>query len=166
MNFQNRMAASVALLAAAFSSGCTHAEAKPVALSPAVQSLRAALEPYTSRELAKKAGYTAVITDCMSNGDAGAMGVHVGKPALIDSVVQELTPEVLIYEPGTNGEMSLVGVEFIIPFTLVPRTAPAPTLFGQRFSPNEIFGLWGLHVWTHRGNPSGVFASWNPRVHC
>ena len=21
-------------------------------------------------------------------------------------------------------------------------------------------------VWTHRTNPSGLFTSWNPRVHC
>jgi hypothetical protein len=62
--------------------------------------------------------------------------------------------------------MSLVGVEFIVPFTLVPKTGTAPTLFGQKFTVNDVFGVWALHVWTHRLNPKGTFASWNPRVHC
>jgi hypothetical protein len=39
-------------------------------------------------------------------------------------------------------------------------------LFGQKFSQNEVFGVWALHVWTHRTNPRGLFAPWNPRVHC
>jgi hypothetical protein len=49
---------------------------------------------------------------------------------------------------------------------VVPKTAAAPALFGQKFIQNDVFGLWTLHVWTHRTNPSGLFASWNPRVHC
>lgn len=156
----------LALLALIATGACTHAPPSTATLPVAVQTLRAALEPYTSPDLARKAGYTALITDCMSNGDEGAMGVHFGKPALIDSIAQEVAPEVLIYEPGTDGAMSLVGVEFIIPFALIPKTSPAPVLFGQRYSPNDVFGVWGLHVWTHRANPRGTFASWNPRVHC
>ena len=131
-----------------------------------LRALQASLAPYSSLALAKKGGYTAQITDCMSNGDEGAMGLHFGNPALIDSVPDARHPEVLIYEPGHNGEMSLVGVEFVVPFALVPKTGKAPELFGQKFAPNDVFGLWGLHVWTHRTNPSGKFASWNPRVHC
>ena len=94
------------------------------------------------------------------------MGVHFAKTALIDGTADPLHPEALIYEPGTNGEMSLVGVEFIVPFAAVAKTAAAPSLFGQQFLPNDVFGVWALHVWTHRANPSGLFASWNPRVHC
>jgi hypothetical protein len=122
-----------------------------------LQALHASLAPYSSLALARKGGYTAQITDCMSNGDEGAM---------IDSVPAALHPDVLIYEPGHNGEMSLVGVEFVVPFALVPKSGKVPELFGEKFAPNDVFGLWGLHVWTHRTNPSGKFASWNPRVHC
>jgi hypothetical protein len=25
---------------------------------------------------------------------------------------------------------------------------------------------YDLHVWLFKPNPAGVFASWNPRVHC
>jgi hypothetical protein len=131
-----------------------------------VDVLRASLAPYTSLTLAKNAGYTAALTDCMSNGDQGAMGVHFGKIALFDAVVDSTKPEALIYEPGTNGEMSLVGVEFIVPYAIVARSAAAPTLFGQSYVQNDVFGLWTLHVWTHRANPSGLFSPWNPRVHC
>lgn len=135
-------------------------------LPKGVEELRASMAAYTSLALAKKAGYNTAITDCMSNGDEGAMGVHFANTALMDAVADHLHPEALIYEPGTNGEMSLVGVEFIVPFTAVPKTAPAPELFGQKFGVNDVFGVWALHVWTHRRNPSGLFASWNPRVHC
>ena len=136
------------------------------ALPTAVESLRTSLGPYASLDLARNAGYSVALTDCMSNGDVGAMGVHFGNPALIDGTVDPLAPEVLIYEPGVSGAMSLVGVEFIIPFAAVSKTSEPPTLFGQKFTPDDVFGLWTLHVWTHRSNPSGLFAPWNPRVHC
>ena len=151
-----------AIWVAACSSDDTTAPAAPAG----VEELRQSLAPYTSLTLAKAAGYNAAITDCMSNGDEGAMGVHFGNTALFDATTDRIHPEVLIYEPGTNGEMSLVGVEFIVPFTAVSKQSPAPMLFGQKFSPNDVFGVWGLHVWTHRSNPRGLFASWNPRVHC
>ena len=136
------------------------------ALPQDVEALRASLAPYTSFALAKTAGYSTAITDCMSNGDQGAMGVHYGNTSLIDGTADPVHPEVLIYEPGLNGDMSLVGVEFIVPFSVLPKTANPPTLFGHKFSVNDVFGVWALHVWTHRLNPSGTFADWNPRVHC
>jgi hypothetical protein len=57
-------------------------------------------------------------------------------------------------------------VEFVVPYAALARTATPPRLFGQDFVHNDVFQVWALHVWTHRANPSGVFASWNPRVHC
>jgi hypothetical protein len=134
--------------------------------SPEVEALRTSLAPYASLSRAHDAGYSVALTDCMSNGDIGAMGVHFGNGALIDAHVDVLHPEVLIYEPGASGAMSLVGVEFIIPFTALPRTATPPVLFGREFTADDAFGLWALHVWTHRTNPSGTFSPWNPRVHC
>lgn len=152
--------------AAACSDRDTTSPSTTQALSPEVEALRNSLSPYSSLALAKAAGFNTPITDCMSNGDLGSMGVHFANTTRLDGVAEQLKPEALIYEPGTNGEMSLVGVEFIVPFAAVPKTSPAPVLFGQKFSPNDDFGVWGLHVWTHRTNPSGTFAPWNPRVHC
>ena len=47
------------------------------------------------------------------------------------------------------------------------------TLLGFTIATGGLFkksswwdGVWGLHVWTHRINPKGTFAPWNPRVHC
>ncbi len=159
-----------ALVPLAWAGGCgggsNSTSPAPESLPASVEALRASLDAYTSLALAKKAGYSAAITDCMSNGDLGAMGIHFGNPAFIDGVADSLHPEVLIYEPGTNGEMSLVGVEFLVPYVAIPKTGTAPVLFGQKFSQNDVFQVWALHVWTHRTNPSGLFASWNPRVHC
>lgn len=131
-----------------------------------VAELRASLAPYSSLQLAKNAGYNTAITDCMSNGDLGAMGIHWGNTALIDGTADAMHPEVLIYEPGTDGQASLVGVGFLIPFSILPKTAAPPELFGQKFEINNVFNVWALHVWTHRTNPAGTFAAWNARVRC
>lgn len=159
-------AAFAPLALAAGCGGSSTTSPTPSSVPAGVEALRASMDAYTSLSLAKKAGYGTAITDCMSNGDVGAMGVHFGNTTLFDAVADSLHPEVLIYEPGTNGEMSLVGVEFLVPYTAIPRTGTAPVLFGQKFSQNDVFQVWALHVWTHRANPSGLFASWNPRVHC
>lgn len=154
-----------ALLSAAAIAACDHSSTAPSEPS-GVAALRQSLEAYSSFTLAKNAGYATAITDCMSHGDDGAMGIHYANTSLIDGIADSLHPEALIYEPGNNGEVSLVGVEFIVPFAIVSRQSTPPVLFGQRFSPNDVFGVWALHVWTHRSNPKGLFAPWNPRVHC
>jgi len=156
-----------ALVPFAWAVACNNrVEVTAPALPAGVADLRASLAPYSSIALAKAAGYNTAITDCMSNGDVGAMGVHWANPSLIDATADAVHPEALIYEPGVNGQESLVGVEFIVPFAAVPKTSPAPELFGQKFEVNDVFGVWALHVWTHRTNPAGTFATWNPRVHC
>ena len=166
MRFINRIILSVVLLSLGVVWACGSDKATSPTIPPDVEALRTSLAQYASLSLAKTAGYSVALTDCMSNGDIGAMGVHFGNPSLIDATVDPLHPEVLIYEPGTGGQMSLVGVEFVVPFAVIPKTMPAPTLFGQRFIPDDVFGLWTLHVWTQRANPNGLFAQWNPRVHC
>lgn len=169
MRISNRFVLLTALLPLAWAAACGDNDStspSPTALPAEVETLRDSLAAFTSPALARQAGYNTALTDCMSNGDIGAMGVHIAKTDLLDAVADRFHPEALIYEPGTGGEMSLVGVEFVVPFAAVAKTAPAPELFGQKFVPIEEFGVWGLHVWTHRSNPSGLFALWNPRVHC
>jgi hypothetical protein len=166
MSISHRIVLYGSVLGLALAVACNPDSVTTSVVSPDVVALRASLAPYASLGLAKTAGYNTPITDCMSNGDEGAMGVHFANTALIDATADALRPEALIYEPGTNGEMSLVGVEFIVPFTLHPKAAAPPVLLGQEFTANDVFGVWALHVWTHRSNPSGLFAPWNPRVHC
>jgi hypothetical protein len=166
VNTASRLTLSAVVLSLGVAMACGSDNVTDAAVPAGVTALDATLAPYTSLALAKQAGYATAITDCMSNGDLGSMGVHFANTTLIDGTADPLKPEVLIYEPGTNGEMSLVGVEFLVPFAVVPRTAPAPVLFGESFTPDATFGVWTLHVWTTRANPSGLFAPWNPRVHC
>lgn len=154
-----------ALLVLVSATACGRSTTSPT-VPPGVAALRESLAPYTSLALAKGAGYSTALTDCMSNGDEGAMGIHYANTNLIDAIADSLHPEALIYEPGANGEASLVGVEFIVPFAAVSKQSDPPVLFGRAFSANDVFGVWALHVWTHRINPQGTFATWNQRVHC
>jgi hypothetical protein len=93
------------------------------------------------------------------------MGFHVGNQAYINATVELEKPEVLLYEPQVGGGRELVAVEYIVPFDLWTAATP-PVLMGQTFKRNEQFGVWALHVWLYRDNPSGIFADWNPRVSC
>lgn len=168
IGLRGAVAGTLLSIVAALGTGCggDGSTSETPALPADVQTLRNSMDAFTSLNLAKAAGYNTAITDCMSNGDQGAMGVHFGNTTLFDGSLDPLHPEALIYEPGVDGDMSLVGVEFVVPYAAVPKTGTPPELFGQKFSQNDVFQLWGLHVWTHRSNPSGLFAPWNPRVHC
>ena len=62
--------------------------------------------------------------------------------------------------------LTLVAVEFIVPYNIAPREGPAPRLFDQDFLHNGDFQIWMLHAWISKNNPSGMFASGNPTVNC
>jgi len=76
-----------------------------------------------------------------------------------------LRPELVMYEPQGNGRMALVGVDYVVPFSAWTHNE-APRLLGVPFMRNEKLGVWALHIWNFRTNPSGTFAMWNPRVSC
>jgi hypothetical protein len=116
-------------------------------------------------DVAKNAGgYNTQLTGCMESAEGG-MGFHYGNLAYIDGQVDALRPEVLMFEPQKNGDMELVGVEYVVPFTLWTDPNP-PQLGGVSFHRNEGFGLWVLHAWIWKQNPSGKLRDWNPRVSC
>jgi hypothetical protein len=141
------------------------------ALGAGVEKDLSTLRQVTARfhdfETATAAGWSAQITPCMTDPDgAGGMGFHYGNVGLIDGSVSVDKPELLLYEPEKNSRLRLVAVEYIIPYSFLSRDAAPPVLFGQQFKQNDTFLLWGLHAWVWSENPSGVFASWNPRVTC
>lgn len=103
---------------------------------------------------------------CLTHVDEGGMGLHMLNGGLLDDEVAVEEPEFLVYEPGPAGQMKLVAVEYVVPFTEVPVDADPPTLFGEHFHANEAFGVWAFHVWVWRHNPNGIFADWNPKVSC
>jgi hypothetical protein len=154
-----------ALTAAAFAAACSSPTSSSE-LSREINALRTATSRYHSFDAAAADGYSTQLTDCMADPSLGGMGVHYAKSSLIDGSVSVTTPQVLLYEPQTDGSLQLVAVEYIIPYTLRSRSATPPVLFGQQFKQNDAFQLWGLHAWVWRSNRSGLFADWNPTVHC
>ena len=130
--------------------------------------LRSVTAPFHNIEAANDAEYSLPLTGCMVDPTLGGMGFHFGKGGAIDGTVNELEPEVLLYEPEKNGKLRLVAVEFIVPYAFAPREGPAPEAFGEKFLPNDAegFKLWMLHAWIWKNNPSGTFATWNPDVNC
>lgn len=130
-------------------------------------NLRESLAPYHRLEAALAANWDTDITGCLEDPVAGGMGHHYADLVRLDDVIEETRPEALLYEPQRNGRMRLVAVEYVVPFSETwPEEGPAPMLQGQPFSANEVFGVWALHAWIWHHNPSGMFASWNPRVSC
>jgi hypothetical protein len=131
-------------------------------------TLHAATARFHRYEVAKDAGYTFLFMNmCMeddSPAKAGGMGKHYVNVALLDDKLDVSTPEALLYEPGPNGQLNLVGVEYVIP-KAAWTSDEAPELFGRKLKLNK-FDLWALHVWAWENNPSGLYADWNPRVSC
>jgi hypothetical protein len=129
--------------------------------------LRRVTASFHDFQTASRAGWSAQITPCMVDPDgAGGMGFHYGNTALIDGTASVEKPQLLLYEPEKNGNLRLVAVEYIIPYTFHARDAAPPRLFNQDFQQVDAFQLWGLHAWVWRDNPSGIFAPWNPQVGC
>lgn len=119
---------------------------------------------------AAAAGYSPVL-GCVSGSDHGAMGIHYVNTSLLNGPIDPTQPQALIYEPTSNGEYKLVGVEFIILVSAVTPNA-APQVNGHLMlyvdAPNR-YGLppfFELHVWAWRKNPQGPFVDWNDHVTC
>jgi hypothetical protein len=143
--------------------------ASPPAL---VQAVRDATSQYIDVNNATAAGYGPFL-GCVSGPDHGAMGIHyVNGPLVGDGEIDASHPEALIYEPR-NGQLRLVGVEFIVDAATWLSNHPAPpVLEGQTFllvtSPNRynLPPFFELHVWAWRDNPQGSFVDWNNNVSC
>lgn len=169
---------------ALLSAGCGDAPAGPAATSSSqptttaaaptaaeargLATLRAATARFHRFEEALAAGYTFLFEGmCMegqSGSNAGGMGYHYVNLSLLDGQVDAAAPEALLYEPGPNGQMRLVAVEYVIPEGAWTGTG-LPTLFGQDLEINS-FGLYALHVWVWKHNPDGLYKPWNPDVSC
>jgi hypothetical protein len=111
-----------------------------------------------------------IITGCVSNPTAGAMGYHYFNAGLMaDNAVDPLEPEVLVYASAPDGGLELVAVEWVVrgPNTNPPGVPTAPSLLGM---PMHILvpavGFWIMHAWIWEHNPAGMFADWNPEVSC
>ena len=137
-------------------------------------AVRAATAKYHDVAAAEAAGYQlgykGVVTGCISNPTAGAMGYHYFNWTKMDdpSIVGD-DPEVLVYHTGDDGTLVLGAVEWVVPKALwdaAGNTAP-PVVFGQTLHIlNPVLNWYVEHAWVWTENPSGMFADWNPNVVC
>jgi hypothetical protein len=137
--------------------------------------LRQATAKYHDVDAALADGFVPT-PNCVASPDGG-MGIHyVNPPRLMDTELNILEPEILLYVESGNG-LKLVGVEYWFsigaPDTPIPNPAPpAPILFGRSFDgPMEQHEPgqpphYDLHAWIWKANPSGIFAPFNPNVSC
>lgn len=158
------LAGGALLLALAATPSFAHDAAMDTGPNPLADSVRDANARFADVAVALKEGYAPI--PCVSGADGGAMGIHYVNGALIEDEVIDLAhPEAVMYEPGPEGKLELIAVEYI--------TTKGPAeLGGHLFSfvnaPNR-YGLpafYELHVWAWRQNPTGTFADMNPAVSC
>jgi hypothetical protein len=128
--------------------------------------LREATAPFRDLAVAVAAGYAGESQTCLAHPPDGAMGYHHVNRAHVDARIELEQPEILTYERQADGRYVLTGVEYLIPFQLWPADSTPPTVLGQPLRPGPNVGAWYLHVWAWKANPSGLFANWNPAVHC
>jgi hypothetical protein len=136
-----------------------------------VEIVRNATAQYVDNvNAATNAGYSPAL-GCVSGPDHGAMGIHYVNSSLVNGPIDPTHPQALIYEPQPNGQLKLVGVEFIILAGALPPNS-APQVDGHLMvfvdGPNR-YGLppfFEMHVWAWRDNPQGPFVDWNNHVSC
>jgi hypothetical protein len=139
-----------------------------------LRQVRRATRVFRDVDAARAAGYAAT-GECVDDPKYGGMGVHYANEKLIaDGVLDVTRPEILVYQPTANGELRLGAVEY---FQVdgdqdLATDDDRPSLFGVPFD-GPMLGHepgmpihYDLHVWLYKHNPAGIFAMWNPRVHC
>lgn len=141
--------------------------------SALIKIVRDATERFKDVSVAEAEGY-ALQFGCVSGPDAGAMGLHYVNGDLVNKGILDATrPQIVIYEPTSNGRLRLIGADYLVLADMWNATHSAPPeLMGQLFhlfeSPNR-FGLpafYTLHVWAWKDNPNGAFVNWHPKVSC
>lgn len=131
--------------------------------------VRQATAQFHRTEAAQAAQYDLVpgLDYCFENPGVGAMGFHYINTEILDTTVDLLKPEAMVYAPGPNGQLQLAAVEYIVPAEpWDAENSELPMLLGQHFHLNEKLGVYVLHAWIWKNNPSGIFEDWNPRVSC
>ena len=166
---------------------------EPMTAEDQLEEVKALTARFADITQAQAAGYTiwspdpfAANATCASNAE-GRMGYHLvnvplrgspADPANGDAVLDYQKPEMLLYEKRADGQVRLVGVEYIVFKAAWERVhgagAAAPEVLGQAvpFS-RHAFSAGGpeidhyeLHVWIHSDNPNGMFSHWNPDITC
>jgi hypothetical protein len=131
--------------------------------------VRGAVAKYHRVEAAQDAGWGLLpgLDHCFEHPDGG-MGIHYIDGAAIDTTLDPLHPEALVYNHLPNGKLRLGAVEYIVPIADWDAEGHGhpPMVLGQHLHPNEALGVYVLHAWIFTHNPDDIFNDWNPNVSC
>jgi hypothetical protein len=131
--------------------------------------VRRATAQFHDLEVAQDEGYNLVpgLDYCFVKDGVGGMGYHYIHLAILDTELNNLEPEAMVYATDANGELTLGAVEYIVDAALwdAEHTEP-PSVLGQHLHLHEDLGVYVLHAWIWKNNPSGIYEDWNPRVTC
>src|SRR5213593_3187315 len=82
--------------------------------SELVKVVRESTERFRDVAVAEAEGYVLQF-GCVSGADYGAMGLHFVNGALVGSGVIDATrPQIVIYEPTSNGRLKLIGADYLV----------------------------------------------------
>ncbi len=133
-----------------------------------LSQIHSATQQFQQFEAAEVAGYHFMAGQDTCNHGLGGAGYSYINIGLVDTTIDIAHPEALIYIPDPNGTWQLGGVEYIVPVASwnASHKSEWPQLMNQQFHLNSALGLYVLHVWSGKANPSGMFEDWNPTVAC
>lgn len=140
-----------------------------------LKAVRESTARFKDVSVAEAEGYS-LLFGCVTGPDSGAMGLHYVNMALVGGGVVDATkPQIVIYEPQPNGQLRLIGADFLVMADQWDKAHPgegAPQLMGQLYhyfeSPNRfrLAPFYTLHVGAWKPNPNGAFVNWHPNVSC
>lgn len=130
-------------------------------------AVRQATNKYHDLSAALADGYVQFYV-CTEQPGVGTMGQHYVNLALAgDPAVDALRPEVLVYAPKRDGQLRLVGVEYVTFDTSAqPSVLGQPMLFRAAGNRYGLPDFYERHAWIWQGNPLGTFNDWNPDISC
>ena len=121
-------------------------------------------------------GINGILTNCVQHpvdpATFGAMGYHFGNQERFDDVtIDEMAPEVLVYQKRNNGTYKLGAVEWVVPKVKWEEEhgvgADPPVVHGHPLKVlNPALGWYVGHAWIWKPNPAGIMSDWNPNVTC
>jgi hypothetical protein len=178
------LGAAIAMIAATIGTAVAHDHDAPASFhtlsakeqqraGELVNIVRGATARYRDVANAQADGYE-LMFGCVSGAEWGAMGLHyVNMGLVVDGKLDAARPEIVIYEPLSNGRRRIVGADYLVfAADWHAKNAAAPQIEGQLMhlieSPNR-YGLpafYTLHVWAWKENPNGPFTNWHAKVSC
>src|SRR4030095_15800059 len=79
-----------------------------------VTIVRDATVRFKDVSVAENEGY-GLLFGCVSGGDYGSIGLHfVNVPRVGDGKIDPTTPEIVLYEPTSNGRLRITGADFLV----------------------------------------------------